>query len=315
MIEQPALLLARLADPDAPAPAMPEPDRKTLLEQARPHGVENILWRKFGADIDAPGGAETLHRVGQAMLLEGLGHDISTAFAAKGVPACIVKGPVFAERLYAVRGDRLFSDIDMLVDPTSMDEAIAVMKELGYVRESKAWDNARRDMEYKFEHPQHPTALIELHSNLVHYPLLRRRASFGLRELLVAGDDDGEAPAALLATAVVHATLGHKLDRLQMLVDVLQAVRHLPQRDYGRAAAVLARLRLGLECAVCLSVVAQLFGDERAAELASRFHRGPRGRLGTMLVSPATVVDGRSRNGRSWGRRKAFRLLQYLPGA
>ena len=306
--------LARLADPEAPAPATPEPDRKALLELARPHGVENILWRKFGAGIDAPGGAGTLHRVGQAMLLDGLRRDISAALAARGVPACVVKGPVFAERLYAVPGDRLFGDVDLLVDPVFMEEAIRAMEELGYVRQGKTWDNSRRDMEYKFGHPRHPTALIELHGDLVHYPQLRKRAGFGLRELLAAGDGDGQAPAALLATAIVHATLGHKLDRLVMLVDVLQAVRNLPPQDYDRAAAALAGLRLDLECAVCLSVVARLFCDDAVAALADRFPAGAAARLGRLLVSPGAAVhaQGRGRRRGSWARRKTFRLLQRL---
>lgn len=315
MSGDPVFLLARLADPGAPVPVMRETSREALLKLARPHGVENILWRKFGADIDAPGSAETLHRVGQTMLLDGLRLELSAALAAKGVPASVVKGSVFAERLYAVRSDRLFSDVDLLVDPSFMEEAGVVMAGLGYVREGKAWDNSSRDMEYKFVHPRHPTALVELHGNLVHYPLLRRRVSFGLRELLAAGDGDGEAPAALLATAVVHATLGHKLDRLQMLVDVLQAVRHLPRQDFGGAAATLSELGLGLECAVCLSVTARLFGDEAVADLADRFRFGLRGCLGRLLVSPDAVVDGRGagHGSSSWGRRKAFRLLQYLP--
>ena len=311
---EPTFVLARLADPEAPALHVPEADRAALLRRARPHGVENILWRKFGAGIDAPGGAETLHRVGQAMLLDGLRRDISTALAASGVPACVVKGPVFAERLYPVRGDRLFSDIDLLVDPAFTKEAIAAMDGLGYVRQGKLWDNSRRDMEYKFQHPRHPTALVELHGNLVHYPLLRRRASFGLRALLAVGDGDGEAPAALLATAIVHATLGHKLDRLVMLVDVLQAARNLPPQDFDRTVAALIRLRLGLECAVCLPVVARLFGDDAVAELAGRFPSGVSVRLGRLLVSPDAVVHAQEKSHRgSWRRRKAFRLVQCLP--
>ncbi|WP_439574730.1 nucleotidyltransferase family protein [Phreatobacter sp.] len=286
-----------------------------LLELARPHGVENILWRKFGAGIDAPGGAETIQRVGQTMLLEGLCRDISAALAANGVAACVVKGPVFAERLYPISGDRLFSDIDLLVDPAAMGEAIAVMERLGYVQPDKAWDNSQRDMEYKFAHPDHPTALIELHGNLVHYPRLRRRAGFGLRELLIAGDGDGRAPAALLATAIVHATLGHKLDRLQMLVDVLQATRRLPSGSLAEVANVLVRLRLGLEAAVCLSVLARLFGDRASMELSDRLPSGLRARLGRWLISPDAVVhaQGTHHARRSWGRRKTFRLLQSLP--
>ena len=307
--------LARLSDPQADAPAILPAHRQQLLELARPHGVENILWRKFNASIEGPEGTATLHRLGQVMLLEQLRHEISEAFSAKGVVACVVKGPVFARRLYPVRSDRLFSDIDWLVHPASMARAISAMERLGYRRRSKAWDNSRRDTEYKFLHPQHPSALIELHGNLVHYPLLRQRASFGLRALLEAGEGDSEAPAALLATAIVHATLGHKLDRLVMVVDVLQAVRNLPPEAFDRTVKVLCELRLGLECAVSLSVAALLFDDDSAAELASRFPDSLSARIGRRLVKPSAVLNAQRPDFQrwSWARRKAFRMLQRLP--
>jgi hypothetical protein len=229
------------------------------------------------------------------------------------VPASVVKGPVFARRLYSVRGDRLYTDIDLLVEDGAMGRAIATMGELGYAREDGLQDGLRRSMEYKFTHPKHGNVLIELHGDMVHYPMLRRRAAFGRRELLLAGDGDGEAPGALLATAIVHATLGHKLDRLIMLVDVLQAARRLPQADQGRFAETLAGLRLGLECAVCLGLTARLFGDAATAELAGRFRSGPRHRLGKLLVPPRAVIAAQDKSARaSWMRRKTFRLLQYL---
>lgn len=314
MTEDICTQIAQLSDPEADAPVTARPHRQQLLELARPHGVENILWRKFSASIEEPEATTTLHRLGQAMLLENLQHEISEAFDAERIAACVVKGPVFARHLYKVRSDRLFSDIDWLVDMASMDRAITVMEKLGYHRKDKIWDNSRRDKEYKFLHPRHPGALIELHGNLVHYPLLRKRAGFDLHALRMAGEGNSEAPAALLATAIVHATLGHKLDRLVMLVDVLQAVRHLPPEAYEQTVSVLCRMRLGLECAVSLSVVSQMFGDASTAELAARFPARLAARIGRRLVTPDAVVNAQ-RNGfqkRSWAGRKAFRLIQRL---
>ena len=189
------------------------------------------------------------------------------------------------------------------------------MEEIGYNRPTKAWDNSDRDMEYKFTHPQHPIVLIELHGNLVHYPSLRRRTSFGLSELLEAGEGDGEAPIALLATAIVHASLGHKFDKLQILVDVLQAARQLKTDDYDKAANILITLRLGLECAVCLSVVGELFDDETARALAMHFRSGALVKVGRSLITPDSIVQAPSNTklSSSWRRRKTFRLLQYLP--
>jgi hypothetical protein len=307
--------LAHLADPGKPATDSYAPaEREALLALGRPHGVDAILWRKFGGDHEGPAGEVMLHRLGQAMLLDLLRRDIADAFAAGGVEASVVKGPVFAERLYPVGGDRLFTDIDLMVEEGAMGGAIAAMGRLGYRREDGLQDGVRRSMEYKFMHPGHRHVLIELHGDMVHYPLLRRRARFGRRELLLAGAGDSAAPGALLATAIVHVTLGHKFERLMMLVDVLQAVRHLPPADFARFVDTLATMRLGLECTVCLGVTARLFEDDAAAELASRFRAGLKGRLGGVLVSPQTIVAAQGDAPRaSWMRRKTFRLLQYLP--
>ncbi|MEP5780984.1 MAG: nucleotidyltransferase family protein [Hyphomicrobiales bacterium] len=315
MTNQMTTMLAKLADPEAPVLELSAQDREKVLELARLHRVDNILWRKFGSNVDTKEGAHTLTRVGQSMLLDSLRHDIMDGFKEKGVSACIVKGPVFAQRLYTSTGDRLFTDIDLLIDPADMPKALLTMSELGYNRPTKTWDNSDRDMEYKFYHPDHPIVLIELHGNLVHYPLLRRRASFGLRDLLQAGEGDGEAPNALLATAIVHATLGHKIDHVQMLVDVLQATRNLPRNDFTNAVAILKKMRLGLECAVCLSVVGQLFDDDVVNELAAHFIGGIRSKIGRKLITPDVVVQaqGNEMHKGSWRRRKTFRMLQYLP--
>lgn len=149
---------------------------------------------------------------------------------------------------------------------------------------------------------------------MVHYPLLRRRARFGRRELLRAGDGNGEDAGALLATAIVHATLGHKFERLGMLVDVLQAVRKLPRGRHPSFRATMTALGLGLECAVCLGIVARGFGEPAARELAGGFRPGWKGGLGALLVTPPVVVATQMKPAQAtWLRRKAFRMVQYLP--
>lgn len=306
--------LAYLADPEKPGLDVEDAAlRHGLLELARAHGVDTIVQRKLGGDYAAAGDQEMLYRIGQAMLLNRLRHEIEGAFAASAVPASVVKGPVFAGKLYRVQGDRLYTDIDVMVGQDAIGRANAVMKELGYVR-GDGGDGIRGNMEYKFGHPQHRNVLIELHGDMVHYPLLRRRAPFGRRELLRAGDGDSEAPAALLATAIVHATLGHKFERLSMLVDVLQAARHLPQADYRRFADTLSAMRLALECAVSLGVAARIFGDPAATELSKLFHGGVKGHAGTLLVTRRAVIGAQEKPAHaSWLRRKSFRMIQYMP--
>lgn len=307
--------LLLLADPEKAAPGSQETDdRETLTALANRHGVDNILWRKFGSDYDGTLGGQMLQRIGQAMLLRKLSHEITRALADSGVQASVVKGPVFADKLYSVPGDRLYTDIDLMVESGAMSRALSALRELGYRRDDGGRDEQRSSTEYKLGHPAHANVLIELHGDMVHYPLLRRRVAFGRRELLLAGDGDGEAAGALLATAIVHATLGHKFERLVMLVDVLQAARRLPPSDYGRFVATLSAMRLALECKVCLGLTARLFDDGASAELASLFRGGVKGKAGDILITPRAVIGApQNASRRSWLRRKGFRLVQYLP--
>ena len=142
-------LLINLADPEAPADwgkDVSAGDLMALLANAEFHGVLPIVLRKLRERGDArlPQNAALQRRLselrddatiatGQSMLLQYHGDRIMKALAAKGVPARIVKGPVFARRLYRQLADRPFTDIDILVDPASIDEANRTIAECGFV--------------------------------------------------------------------------------------------------------------------------------------------------------------------------------------
>ena len=70
---------------------------------------------------------------GQSMLLQYHGDRIMKALAAGGIPARIVKGPVFARTLYHHVADRPFTDIDILVDPMHLPDANRVIAALSLI--------------------------------------------------------------------------------------------------------------------------------------------------------------------------------------
>src|SRR5690606_27819354 len=149
-----------------------------------------------------------------------------------------------------------------------LERASDVMRERGFQPErNEIWDNSQRNMEFKWTLAQNRSVLFELHTDLVHYPRLRRRVSFGYEELLAAGQGDPEAPEALLCVAIVHASCGHKFHRLQMVVDVLQAARRLPDDRIDTFVRIARKLRFGMEAAVSLSLASRLFEDRHATIL------------------------------------------------
>lgn len=320
-------LFAGLADPEKEADAHDWSSEKAalrMLNVARLHGVLPIVWRKFrtlaldlgvGFDVEMRAAADSVALMaGQSLLLRHHSRSITGAFADAGIPVAIVKGPVFAERIYKVSADRPFTDIDLLTSPENLAKANAILPSLGFVALTKQiWDKSDSNQEYKWGRSDNPNILIELHGNLVHYASFRRLLSYGYDDLLLAGGGDPNAPSALLMTAVIHAACGHKFHRLQFAVDVIQGARALPDADVAALEQAAKTIGAELELAVSLNLAGELFGDRRTLDLAERFSSGLTSRLSKRLVSPEAIHNAMSTSGRSsHARRKAFRGLQLL---
>lgn len=235
---------------------------------------------------------------------------IEAAIRVRALPASIVKGGIFASRLFQNPADRPWTDIDILADPAARDDIAAMLRDLGY-RYSGAEGPENRKREEKWGDPDQRNLLIELHGDLVHYPMLRRGVRFGWPELCAAGEGDPNAPLALFATAVVHAALGHKFHELRLMVDVLQAFRALGPEDRSALPQRMADLSLRLEAALTLRLVADLFDLADARDMADRLALPVQSRLAARLVRARDVLaaDG-PRLGASHRRRHAFRWLQ-----
>jgi hypothetical protein len=307
-------LLTRLADPEAAPHDVPEHRLGDLCARATAHRVEAVVLRKLRDHAAHPEVRALSEGVMQVtaltMMLETRLRPIDAAIRAQGLPACIVKGGLFASRLFPHPTDRPWTDIDILADPAARDDIAEMLRDLGY-RYSGAEGEANRNREEKWGDPEQPNLLIELHGDLVHYPMLRRGVRFGWAELLAAGEGDPRAPLALFATAVVHASLGHKFHELRLLVDVLQAFRALGPEDRAALPDRMSTLSLRLETALTLHLVAELFDQPDAHEMATALGLPVQSRLATLLVRPRDVLgaDGR-RLGASHLRRHAFRWLQ-----
>ncbi len=298
-----------------------------LLALAAKHGVLPIFLRKLNNHPDRnhligllP---DTLRKeldkdgvisLGLTMMLEHHYRAIQEKIGNKKLRAVVVKGPVFAARLYQHANDRPFTDIDLLAHPDDIEPIGQVLTGLGFNRFKKGfWDRSDIYQEQKWLLSGNSNVMIELHGNLVHYPSLRRGVSFGYADYQVASQSDGESVLPLFMTAVVHASLGHKFHKLQLLVDILQAYRNLSseQRDQLPAAAKVLSMRL--ETALCLELIADLYAEGDARMLAEAVAFRTQSRIATRLVSPLTVLDihGESAT-RSRIRRHAFRWLQSM---
>ncbi|TIO87000.1 MAG: hypothetical protein E5X98_07870, partial [Mesorhizobium sp.] len=249
----------------------------------------------------------------QSMLLQYHGDRIMKALAAKGVAARIVKGPVFARKLYRHAADRPFTDIDILVDPASIGEANKVIAECGFTLASGEAESHELQ-EFKWLEKENSSLLIELHGNLVHDTGMRRRLSLGFRELQIIDGGEADTPASLLTIAIVHAAGGHKFHRLQLCIDVLQGVRALQSPESEARLLDAARMTgIELELATVLNVTGRLFDEPRAIALANRIEPDLSIRLAKWLITGNMLIRVNSRDKmRSRLSRDAFRWVQRL---
>jgi hypothetical protein len=69
----------------------------------------------------------------QAVLLQTIGERAIAALAGAGIRSAPLKGPALSEDLYDDPGRRPSSDVDLLVAPEQLHDAVAVVCELGYL--------------------------------------------------------------------------------------------------------------------------------------------------------------------------------------
>ena len=322
-------LLVHLSDPKRAGPvelSLSTSSLSELCEKAQFHGVFPILWRKLHdhPTIKAIGnggseGKELIERcqaiysglVGQCLLLRLNEARVMEALRRAQIKATTVKGPVFARLLYDVRDDRAYTDIDVLIAPEQIAAANETIASLGFVQRRKAFlDHSEDYQEYKWIAKDNDSVLIEAHANLVHYKTLRRRVPFGYAELERSSNGDVEAPVPQFMIAVVHGSLGHKLHKLSLVVDILQAARRMAERDIPLLISATRELGLGLEVAAMLRLAGHMFADRRILALADRMANG-RTRLSDRLLTREAVL--RAQGGDNWEsklRRTAFRWMQ-----
>lgn len=320
-------VLCALADPkvDPPNPdSLAGSDPVALVHAALCHGVGPVVFRKFssmGLSKDQKSAAardelDTAHRLetGVALLLEAHAADIQSEFDRAGLEFRIIKGFVFAKKLYPHLADRPYVDVDVLVAPGDLVGAAEAMSRLGYTNfRRRYFDKSRSNREHKWFHDEVPDALIEIHTDIVHDSRLRRRLSFGLEELRVVDGDGLHPKAGYLALAVIHAAAGHKLHVLKLLVDVLQAIRSMEKQDLDQLLRASETVRLLPELAMCTHLVEHLFPTVVDANIWPEISKITDATRVPYFLDGDVVLDAIDhRNIRSRLRRHAFRWYQII---
>jgi Uncharacterised nucleotidyltransferase len=328
--------LSALSDPDMEYPVAEEMrshgEIAWLAQAAGAHGVLPVFTRNlrkclttFGptAILVGPQADETISKAlcdlderltlitGQSLLLTHYQRQISLAIENSGLNAAVIKGPVFARCLYEKHSDRSFTDIDILVEARSLQASIELVRDLGFVEEATPTRPGKAQSEFKWVLPGNDSILIEIQTNLIHSGDASRGIRLTYADLLVAGDGNPEDATALLLVAAVHGLAGHQLERLQPAVDVLQAVREKGGPiDESRLLDIASALGAARALQTALDVVAAIFTEQRAADLADLFAPCSWRRLRARLLAPTIVLRSQASDaGRDSWRRKIIRKI------
>ena len=215
--------------------------------------------------------------------------------AKRSVPIAVIKGPAAADDLYPSPELRVFTDLDLIVQPESYDAACSMLIEMDY--------EPIIEPSLRHQEPYGQTAFrslrsgldvrVELHQDLVNSPVLRRGVSVGYSDLTPAADGSLSLEAHLIVAAV-HGATSHQFDRLKFLVDVWQIVRKGAEAlDIDRLRDLAERTGAQQSLAMACWLTRTIFQCKLAEELTRRLNMNTPW-LDRLLLAPAVVLPSRA---------------------
>ncbi len=251
---------------------------KRLAEHATTLVPENVL-AGLGAEYRA-GATRNLTLTGELISL-------TKAFAAAGIPILPHKGPLLALAAYGDLAMRQFADLDILIHPSDLPRAIAVLAELDYrPAEDLAWLSPsallRWTGEMSYASPRGVS--VDLHWRLTpsHYPVqLDPEILWRNRTVIdIAGTPlPTLTPEALMLLLAVHGAK-HCWEALGWLADVAWLLDANPELEWTAVQALAAEARCERVVGLAESLINVVFrgaapdsrcsGPARARSVAER---------------------------------------------
>lgn len=249
---------------------------------------------------------------GMALRIRAQAAELGAALAAAGAPAMLLKGADFADRLYAPPALRPFTDLDVLVHPSTVEAVEPIMRGLGYEPLAVKMKHDGGYGEQSWTRGRRADRTVEIHWNLVNSPSLRKGLSVTLDDLRAEpAETNGllrPTAESRLLIAAVHAAASHSFDRLGLLCDIAQAVRGVAGPiDPGLLADDARRTGAGLALAASLSLTERLLNEPACGDLRARLRLPAGAGLWKLCLSPAVVLRAHAR--RDSIRRQAFRQM------
>ena len=203
------------------------------LTAAASHGLLGVMALSDEHVVAASARGPYSRLAARQSAMEGVLGELLELLADREVPATVVKGPALARWAYAESGHRTFSDIDLVVPPERVDDALALLEDfprtVGIPPKTPRAD--KRNIPMKSAAGIRFT--VDLHWNLFSYSQLRGSAAGataeGWRQATWHPDHPlgpmwQLPPEMLVAFLATHAVLDHRF-RLILFRDLAEVAR------------------------------------------------------------------------------------------
>jgi hypothetical protein len=248
--------------------------------------------------------------VGLTMMITYHGRRIEKALRDSGIRVMLVKGAMFADRIYPKAALRTFGDVDLLVHPDDMAAARQALAQNGLRYHAEPDRGGYFEEKWTLEAADN--ILFELHDDMIGSPKFRPRISLQYSHLAPTNDLAREpTPAGLLVLAAVHGATSHRYDRLQQIVDLTLIGRCAAGPiDAEELGDLTARTGSKLSVLTGLDLADRLFDAPECRALADRLGRNAASGFARLLLGPEAVLLGQCplRGRYSW-RGQLFREL------
>ncbi len=252
-----------------------------------------------------------MHEIAHNSVLAAVARDILKA--ATGMPVVLVKGLDFADVVYHGVHNRKFGDVDLLADAKAIGDVAEILSSLGFtevIAKGKKIEQTERQWTRSGDHVG--TTLVEVHTDMVHAPELRRKMSL-THDLYAGVSSGGVTNASRLVLAALHGATSHLFARLQYVVDGMMVAR--AGVSAGELKSRAQRSGATLPVATMLRLADEIYGCEASKALLRELGPVPFPAIERRLISTAMVLSAKSETRwRSLPQRYLYRRLMQAGG-
>lgn len=258
---------------------------RKLLPTLGPRIVELAEARDQAFIEEVENSMEAARRHG--LFLQLIGQRLTAMLGGRGIGAAMLKGPQLSEALYGDPGRRLSSDVDLLVEPDRLTEAVEVVCELGYESPTDfVYDSGLPLLHFALLHSRGELPPVELHWR-VHWYEDRFAREVLLPSTGESASDWRPAPAAELAELLLFYARDGFVDlRLAADIGAWWDVRGA-ELQAGEMEEILAAYpELARVLITSLKVSERIVGLPAPEILGTELRLRARDRLAVRLVDP-----------------------------